>query len=147
MSVYRSLSICQDYAFYLHIRISPFCLAVCPDIMRYQMSFFQAHILLDCGDDNVCRPDLRLEVKRSTLGLCCILCRFFPSKKEKRQLFRRPIMLYECVWACVHVGMCACGLRSLVFTPSYVHTVLRPVQNLKDASVPFFKCILQLVNL
>lgn len=24
----------------------------------------QAHILLDCGDDNVCKPDLRLSVQR-----------------------------------------------------------------------------------
>lgn len=24
----------------------------------------QAHILLDCGDDNICKPDLRLSVKR-----------------------------------------------------------------------------------
>lgn len=24
----------------------------------------QAHILLDCGADNICKPDLRLSVKR-----------------------------------------------------------------------------------
>lgn len=29
----------------------------------------QAHILLDCGDDNICKPDLKLAVRRCVLRL------------------------------------------------------------------------------
>lgn len=37
-------------------------------LMSVPSPVFQAHILLDCGDDNICKPDLKLTVVRWVIG-------------------------------------------------------------------------------
>ncbi|KAF7239430.1 Integrin alpha-V [Varanus komodoensis] len=42
----------------------------------------QAHILLDCGEDNICRPDLKVTVDRICGNSTTFFCAFYEFKEE-----------------------------------------------------------------